>query len=254
MSLMKSSIEHTWSLQSLTDEEGFDLHWQMTSCERLALQSLLRSLRPALALEIGTYRGGSLQVLSRFSDAVISVDIDPEVEQRLSGRFQNVKFVSADSSSCLPDLVRDLNARKQPVGFVLVDGDHSSAGVRRDINALLELQPQQPLVMIMHDSFNPACREGMRTADWSKSPYVRHVELDFIPGIYHHDAHDTAEARSMWGGFACAVLDPQKREGSLIVHESQRGLHEAVKRDSRHRFDGKGRISRKLLRMLGKLP
>lgn len=241
-------------LHSLTNEEGFDLHWQMTSCERFALQNLLSRLRPSLSLEIGTYLGGSLQALSRFSDAVISVDIDPGVEERLAGKFPNVRFVAGDSSRCLPDLVRDLNARKQPVGFILVDGDHSAAGVRRDIEALLELQPLQQLVIIMHDSFNPHCREGMRTAGWAKSPFVQHVELDFIPGIYHYHAHDTAEPRSMWGGFACAILRPEKRAGNLVIHESQRGLHEAVKRDSRHHFEKMGRIQRKLLKIMGKLP
>jgi predicted O-methyltransferase YrrM len=250
---MTPTPESTWSLKSITDEEGFDLHWQMTSCERFALQSLLRRIRPELAIEIGTYLGGSLQVLSRFAETVVSVDIDQEVEQRLAGRFPNVRYLSGDSSRCLPDLIREVNAEKKPVGFVLIDGDHSSAGVRRDIEAILELQPQRQVVVIMHDSFNPGCRHGMRTANWEKSPYVRHVELDFIPGIYHYEARDTAEPRSMWGGFACAVLEPGKRDGKLTIHESQRGLHEAVKRNSRHRYDGAGRIRRKLLKLIGKL-
>jgi hypothetical protein len=137
----------------------------------------------------------------------------------------------------LPDLVRELNEQKRPIGFVLIDGDHKGKEVRRDIEALLELQPQQQVVFILHDSFNPGCREGMRTANWAKSPFVSHVELDFIPGVYHYDAHDTAEPRSMWGGFAWAVLCSEKRVGNLVIQESQRGLYEAVKRDSRHRFD-----------------
>lgn len=226
-------------VDALTTPEGFKLHWQMTSCERFALQSLLRDLRPVLALEIGTYRGGSLQVLSHYSQFVISVDIDPKVEQLLSGKFSNVRFIAGDSSDCLPELVRKLNESKQPVGFILVDGDHSSEGVRRDIEALLELIPQQQIVILMHDSFNPGCRRGMRTADWEKSPYVHHVELDFIPGIYHFTASDTAKALSLWGGFACAILRPEERSGNLVVNESQRALHEAVKRDARRRLNGK---------------
>jgi hypothetical protein len=35
---------------------------------------LLNSLRPFLAVEIRAYHGGSLHFLSRFSEAVISVD------------------------------------------------------------------------------------------------------------------------------------------------------------------------------------
>lgn len=238
------------TIQDLSLEPGFDLHWQMTNCERFALFGLLKRLQPKLSLEIGTYMGGSLQVLARFSEAVISVDIDPGVAARLAGKFPNVEFRSEDSSRLLPDLVRELNEQKRPVGFVLIDGDHSAEGVRRDIEALLELQPQQQVVFILHDSFNPACREGMRTANWAKSPFVHHVELDFIPGIYHYEAHDTAEPKTMWGGFACAVLTPEKRNGPLIVQEFQLHLHEAIKRVSSHMTPNNWQRLRRRIRAL----
>jgi hypothetical protein len=239
--------------QNLFLEPEFELHWQMTICEQFALQDLLRRLRPTLSIEVGTYQGGSLQVLSRFSESVISVDIDPGVAIRLAGKFPNVEFRSGDSNRVLPELVRELNEQKRPVGFVLIDGDHKGSGVQRDIEALLDLQPQRQVLFILHDSFNPDCREGMRTANWAKSPFVSYVELDFIPGVYHYEAHDTAKPRTMWGGFACAVLCSEKRIGNLVIQESQRGLHEAVKRDSRHRFDGKGPLKRRLLRVVEKV-
>jgi hypothetical protein len=220
--------------QDLSLEPGFDLHWQMTTCERFVFLGLLKQLQPKVSLEIGTYMGGSLQVLARYSEAVISVDIDPGVATRLAGKFPAVEFHTGDSGRLLPDLVRALNEQKRAVGFVLIDGSHTTAGVRRDIETLLELQPQQEMVFILHDSFNPACREGMRTANWAKSPFVHEVELDFVPGVYYHAAHDTAEAKTMWGGFACAVLRPEKRQGALIVQESQLHLHQAVKRRSSH--------------------
>lgn len=240
------------TIQDLTLGAEFRLHWQMTPCERFALQQLLTRLRPDVSLEIGTYQGGSLQVLSHFSKTVISVDIDPAVAQRLSDKFGNVEFRTGDSGRVLPDLIKELNERKVSVGFVLIDGDHSAEGVRRDIEALLELQPQQQLVIILHDSFNPACRKGMQTANWAKSSFVHSVELDFIPGIYHYDAFDTAEPRSMWGGFGCAILSPEKRVGTLLIQESQKGLHEAVKQDSRYRFEGKGRLKRHTLGLMEK--
>jgi hypothetical protein len=63
---------------------------------------------------------------------------------------------------------------------------------------------------------------------------VQWVDLDFVPGIYHQHAYDTADARSMWGGFACAYLTPEPRTHRLEVRESQRGLFEAVKAVSAH--------------------
>jgi hypothetical protein len=237
-------------IDNLSFQKSFALPWQMTNCERFALVGLLERLHPKVSLEIGTYKGGSLQVLSRFSEAVISVDLDPAVANSLAGKFPNVVFRSGDSNQLLPQLVQELNEQRRPVGFVLVDGDHSAAGVRRDIEALLEIIPQQELVLLLHDSFNPGCREGMRSADWGRSPFVQDVELDFIPGIYHHNAHDTADPRCMLGGFACAVLSPAKRTGSLVVRESQLHLHEAVKRVSSH---VPGNLWRRLRRRLGAL-
>jgi predicted O-methyltransferase YrrM len=169
--------EPLFQLRSFANDEEFTLHWQMTTCERFALQGLLRRLRPSLSLEVGTYLGGSLslRVLSRFSEAVISVDIDPQVAIRLAGKFPNV-------GPDIADVVSELNEQRRPIGFVLLDGDHRGKGVRRDIEALLELEPQQQVVFVLHDSFNPGCREGMRTANWAKS---RLFDLDFIPGVYH---------------------------------------------------------------------
>jgi hypothetical protein len=224
----------------------------MADCEKLALLGLLRRLQPKLALEIGTYQGGSLQAIARYSEKVISVDIDPGVATRLAGKFSNVEFRSGDSRRVLPGLVQELNEQKKPVGLVLIDGDHSTEGVRRDIEALLELRPLEPILFLLHDSFNPACRKGMRVAQWANCPFVHEVELDFIPGIYHYHAYDTAEPRSMWGGLASALLLPEKRTGELVIQESQRELFDVIRQNSQYRFDGCGPVRRRLLRGLEK--
>jgi hypothetical protein len=210
------------------------LPWQMTRCERFALAATLQKLQPRLSLEIGTYRGGSLQVLSQYSQEVISVDIDPKVAETLQGRFSNVRFECGNSGDVLPRVVDEINTTGRTLEFLLIDGDHSSEGVRRDINAILRLMPKARLVVMLHDSFNPACRDGMRRADWARNPFVHYVELDFILGIYHAKAFDTAEAKSMWGGLACAVMEPFARCDELVIGESQRELFEAVLPVSRH--------------------
>jgi len=218
----------------LTLEPGFDLLWQALPAERFAMLYLLNRLQPKLALEIGTYKGGSLQVLSRYSKKVISIDIDASVAGRLKGRFPNVEFRSGDSRKLVPQVVGEINAGAEELSFVLLDGDHSPEVVRQDIENLLELVPRTLLLFIMHDSFNPGCREGILSADWTKSPYVQSVEVDFIPGVFHRYAIGTAEERSMWGGFACAILTPEKRGGPLEVKQSQRHLHDRVKGISIH--------------------
>jgi hypothetical protein len=214
--------------KNLTDNTGWQLHWQMSNAERCALPTILQRLKPSLSLEIGTYQGGSLQVLAEHSKEVISLDIDPGVAENLRGRFENVEFRSGDSASLLPALVAELNAARRVVQFVLIDGDHSAAGVRRDIEAVLQLEVHERLVILMHDGFNPECRRGMREAGWHANPNVHYVELDFTVGNFHAKAHDTAEAGSMWGGFACAVLEPHERTHELVIEERQRAVFEAV--------------------------
>jgi hypothetical protein len=184
----------------------------------------LSRLQPELSLEIGTFRGGSLQVLSKFSKSVISLDLDPAVAVSLKGQFPNVEYLSGDSKLLLPNLISSLNAGSRAVGFVLVDGDHSADGVQADIENVLRLVPKRMVVILMHDSFNPGCRQGMQRANWAACPYVHYVELDFVPGIYFHEARDAAVPRSMWAGLGCAVLLPSARNSPLVVQESQRDL------------------------------
>ena len=231
----------------LTLEPGFDLTWQATPAERFAMLGLLRRLQPKLSLEIGTYMGGSLQALARHSERVISIDIDATVAERLKGRFSNVEFRSGDSRTLIPQVVDEINAGAEELSFVFIDGDHSRDGVQRDIENLLKLVPRTLLVFIMHDSFNPGCRLGIESAGWDKSPYVQAVEIDFVPGIFHRYAVSTATPRSMWGGFACAMLTPEKRNGPLKIQKSQLHAHNAVKRVSIHGWQNKWR--RGLLRL-----
>lgn len=198
------------------------------------MQHILSELRPQHAVEVGTYKGGSLQVLAHFCKHVVSIDIDPSVSATLGLRFSNVTFHTGNSAELLPSALRIGSESSEPVSFVLIDGDHSTEGVRRDINALLSVPPTGEMVVLMHDAFNPDCRAGILSANWQHSPFVHEVEIDYIPGVYHQQAYDTAAARTMWGGFACALLKPQRREGDLMISQRQQGLFEAVLLQSNH--------------------
>jgi hypothetical protein len=222
------------SLSALSLPGCAQLHSQMTTCEQMALQHILAALRPQRAIEVGTYQGGSLQVLAHFCEHVESIDIDPSIPERLGSRFRNVRFRIGNSADLLPSVFREAELANQPVDFVLIDGDHSTEGVRRDINAILSVLPSREMVVLMHDAFNPDCRAGIVSADWRLCPYVHEVEIDYIPGVYHHHAYDTAGSRTMWGGFACALLKPDPRQGDLRISQRQQGLFEAVLLQSSH--------------------
>jgi hypothetical protein len=200
--------------------DRYPLPWKMTVAERFILLGLLDHLRPSCAIEVGTAGGGSLQVLSAAAGKVYSLDIDPTTPDRLRG-FPNVEFRIGDSRETLPRLLDELRAQRTPYPFVLIDGDHRADGVRRDIGCLLTAPPPTRTYVLMHDSFNPDCREGIRTAGWEACPFVHEVELDVVPGWFHLPDDGTNLTHEMWAGFALAVLAPHARAHRLVIGESQ---------------------------------
>jgi len=66
-------------------------NWQMNHSERLALTGLLSRHKPKCSIEIGTYMGGSLSLISQYSEMVFSIDIDPSIPERL-GQFEKCVF------------------------------------------------------------------------------------------------------------------------------------------------------------------
>ena len=187
-----------------------------------------------MALEIGTYRGGSLQVLACNAKRLISVDIDETIKSRLAGRFENVEFFAGNSGEVLESIVSKLNRAQTSVGMVLVDGDHSREGVRRDLSCVLKLNVREPMAILMHDTFNPEVRAGVLDIPWANHPHVHELDLDVCSGVFFSNAFDTAAARSMWGGIGCALLLPEPREGKLSIHRSSQPAFEALFAKSVH--------------------
>lgn len=227
----------------------FPLEWKMSAAEQFTLTGLLARLRPEIAIEIGSYRGGSLQVLDRYCGQVHSIDVDPGVRATLAPRFPKVRFHTGSSVARLPEVLAEIGAGRERLGFVLVDGDHTAKGVQADIEALLRHRPRGPVHVLLHDSFNPDCRSGMRRAAWGDCPYVQSVNLDLVPGCFFAEQRQWSFARSMWGGFALAVLGPEPRSGPLAIESPQEPMQRIVFRSSAHRVGHK--ILRRLRRTLG---
>jgi hypothetical protein len=206
-------------------------YWQMNASERAVLLAVLRELSPSAAIEIGTAQGGSLAVIAAHARHVYSLDIDPRCEQQLASRFTNVSFRSGPSHASIPGVLEEIEREGRSLELVLIDGDHSREGVTRDIELILQYRPRVPMVVLLHDSFNPFCRYGMRDARWAASPYVHDVELDFVPGIVLGRPGAPPE---MWGGLGAALLTPEPRDGTLVVRERNRALFEEMVPRSAH--------------------
>ncbi|MBP8005724.1 MAG: glycosyltransferase [Acinetobacter sp.] len=200
--------------------------WQMNDSERLGLAAVLQRLNPGCAIEIGTYRGGSLSLIAQYADKVFSIDIDPSIPDKFK-QFSNVSFFTGPSQIIMPTLLKALDDADMPVEFLLIDGDHSAEGVKRDIEIILDYVPKKPLIVMMHNGFNPECRRGMLEANWQKSDYVQYVDLDFIPGrVIEHGGGGDGE---MWGGLAMAYFSPTMRKGKIEVGASSGKTYASAK-------------------------
>jgi hypothetical protein len=207
------------------------LHWQMPRADKFALEGLLRVIRPEVSVEIGTYRGGSLQILSRYSGHVHSLDINAESQRALAEKFGNVTFHVGDSAKVLPEVLGRIGGGWS---FALVDGNHSRAGVREDLRHLLAENPEARRWIVCHDSFNPDCRRGILEAPWRENEYVRLLEVDFVSGVFHRHSYDTGRAASMWGGLAVGFLEGTAGREPAEIRQSQRVVFETMRLRSRH--------------------
>ncbi len=192
-----------------------DNRWEMSQAERSLLRTVLERVRPSIAIEVGTFRGGTLSLMSQYCEAVFSLDIDPELPVKLS-QIRNAQFIIGPSAKTLPELLAGLSAAHMEPEFILIDADHSEQGVRGDIQTVLARVPKVRTFVAMHDSFNPGCRRGIVTSGWENCPYVHSVEVDFVSGSVVNQPGSPADGQ-MWGGLGFAVLDPKPRVGPLTI-------------------------------------
>jgi hypothetical protein len=205
-------------------EEDFNLEWHMSRNERYAFIKLLEKIKPKVAIEIGCFKGGSLEVLSKYCEKVYSIDIDPEVKKNLEGKFSNAEIHIGNSSKLVPEILDKIDKNNEELQFVLIDGEHTAKGVKNDITNFLGYRPKNNIFIVFHDSFNPKCRKGIRKADYNSSPYVHYVEVDFISGVFNPGSL----YRQMWGGLALVVMKPEKRIGTIEINECQKKIYNTV--------------------------
>lgn len=229
-------------------EIDYPLNWSMTRNERYGLIYLLQKIKPKVAIEIGTYNGGSLQVISEHANKVYAIDNDPSVVERLGEKFKNVEFLIGDSKDIVPKLIQDIEDKGELLEFALIDGDHSSKGVAADIKNLINYIPKSNYHIVLHDSFNPNCRKGMKMVNYNANKHLHYVELDFISGVY---APDNLK-REMWGGLAHIILLPEPRQTSFQIYESQERLYNIAYKRSIHFIKDRLSFLKPLIRLFRK--
>lgn len=214
------------ALPLLTDDE-----WQMTFGERLALEGLLARLRPALALETGTARGGSLRRIAAYSAEVHAFDLLDDLEAVVA-ELPNARAHVGDSAVTLPAVLDSFAAGGRTVDFALIDGDHSAAGVQRDVRAVIDSPACTNTVVVLHDTANEQVRGALEALDLPSHPKVALCLLDAVPGFMVGAWHE--RAGQIWNGMGMLLLDaergadgPAETEGVYVnVSEAYRGYRD----------------------------
>ena len=159
--------------------------WLMNSREKLVLIGLLECIKPSSVIEFGYHRGGATKWLSKFGERIISVDVNEFVNDA-DKRFPNVEAWNCPTNEAIK-WIKDKNLK---FDLAVIDADHSRKAVAMDISGLLNYTD----IILMHDSFNPACRKGM--LDALKDQKTHAYYLDFVPSVSKEDG--------LWGGIAVA--------------------------------------------------
>ncbi len=108
--------------------------------ERLLMYALVRGLRPARCLEIGTHFGGSTTITCAALDDVgaghlVCVDPNPLVpDQVWLGLAHRATMLRGNSPGALAEATAMAGGL---FDFVFIDGDHTHAGVVRDVDGVL---------------------------------------------------------------------------------------------------------------------
>lgn len=221
-------------MTSTTDyiEKEFQIPWSMTKAEKEILIRLLETIKPKISLEIGTFNGGSLQVMSHFSDKVYAIDLNANYRDTRCDKFSNVDYLIGDSKRIVPELVSKINSTLENIDFILIDGDHTSQGVLADIANVLKLVPKKSITVLLHDSFNPECRKGIKLYNYDANSFVHNVELDFAKGVFNLKGL----YRQMWGGFALIEMLPEKRKSELKINSNHNKIYKKTYFMSIHFF------------------
>ena len=140
----------------------FDAPAQLSMTERLTLLSLVLGLRPERALEVGSFRGGSAQIIVHAMDLnkageLVMVDPRPQLADGLWSTISHRATLLAESS---PEALHSIDGDFE---FVFIDADHTRSGVLADVTAVAErLRPGG--VIILHHVLYEESRAGIEEA------------------------------------------------------------------------------------------
>jgi hypothetical protein len=195
--------------------------WQMSAHERAAFFHVLENSSNRLAVEIGTFCGGSLQHLLNHFENVISIDINYD-HLADSVKKKNLSMIAGDSKDRVPFIINHFNEMNEQVDLILIDANHEYDYVLSDLENVLDYIPQSETIVLIHDSWYPPSRRAICDSNKLRQcPYVHFVDTDFCGGNY------MAPGRTM-GGMCLIQMKSSPREGELVINQSLDNTYRAM--------------------------
>jgi glycosyltransferase involved in cell wall biosynthesis/predicted O-methyltransferase YrrM len=177
----------------------------MTLSERLMLFSLVLSLRPNVYLEIGSYQGGSAQIVCAAMDAahshgkIVCVDPQPQISSETLHQIEHRAVIIEGYS---PDILPQARqAAQADFDFALIDGDHSYPAALIDGEAVLQYC-NQGAYLLFHDCFNPDVQRAIDELVSKHSTFL----VDLGPVTREYTLQDGHNIR--WGGLRLLRVRP----------------------------------------------
>ena len=154
--------------------------------ELAAFGNIIAAAPPERAMEVGTYKGGTLFFLARLASpraTLISVDLPyrparAKALKCLRRRGQRLEVLQGDSHS--PDILAHVKGvlAGRALDYLFIDGDHSYNGVKRDFEMYSPLVRSGGIVAF-HDICEHAQAAGCEVSRfWNEvKPGFRHIEI-----------------------------------------------------------------------------
>jgi hypothetical protein len=170
-----------------------DTRWAMSLADKAVLLLVAAALRPGVAIDAGTFLGGSATALSRFAERVVTIDMDEASGSSVAG-LPNVEFRCGAAA----DVLRTLLPTERSAELVVLDASHTTDGIMDEVQQLLDFPPDRLRAVLIHDSAMETCRAGLEAVDWEANPAVRGVTLDFLPGEVRSDGVRVGGLAVVW--------------------------------------------------------
>lgn len=135
---------------------------QLDACERLLLYTLVRTISPEVAVEIGTFQGGSAMILHAALESagrgrLWCIDPRPQLKIDWSKIADRATMIVEPSPSAFQTVSAQIPA---PIDFVFIDGNHSYENVFNDTHEVVKHLAGQAW-LLYHDAFHHDVRRAI---------------------------------------------------------------------------------------------